>query len=329
MKHNIHIALFLIILFPPIFCNAQNTREFTGKLVSFNGNENTTKNVSVRLVNLGSGVSGTDGIFTIGINENVEEVTLELVNSNLNIIYPSAGKVSVPKSTNAVVEFVIGDSPKDILTKAVAKSNNEIKNRLSELGIQQDGIEETLNSFLQEIQKLSDIKRSDLNNQIDLASKREEFYPQLAASINDYINEAKDLKDAFKFTARHAFDDKIALQILTETIESYNSVFEDLNKKHTGFEKKVADYWQSEVKADEVSAWFNYALGEIHSANIYTLNLKVTDINDLSRRNIRKSQKEMMEEIILRDIESSQLQLERRLEELDKRAQVLLTKLAT
>ena len=328
MKNYVNYCLVILFLLSSGVSSGQAARKFTGKLVSFDGSNKSINNVSVRLVNLGTGVTGTDGIFTIPINENIETVTLELVNTNLSIIYPAGGHSNVPKNQDAVVEFVVGDSPKDILTKAVAKSNNEIKNRLSELGIQQDGIEETLTKFIVEIQKLSDIKLSELSDQIDLASKREEFYPELASSINDYINEAKDLKDAFKFTARHAFDDKIALQILTGAIESYNAVYEDLNKNHSGYEKKVADYWQSDVKASEVRELFNYALGEIHSANIFTLNLKLNDINDLSRRNIKESKKKTLEEIILRDIESAQLQLERRLEELDKRAQFVLNRLA-
>lgn len=327
-KFSHHTLFILFILFYNIGYG-QATRKFTGKLVSFDGNNKTINNISVRLVNQQSGVTGTDGIFVIAINNDVEEVTLELANSELTIIYPAGGRVNIPKNPNAVVEFVVGDSPKEILTKAVAKSNNEIKNRLSQLGVKQDGIEETLNVFIAEIQKMSDIKRADLTSQIDLASKREEFYPALASSINGYINEAKDLKDAFKFTARHAFNDPMALQILVDAISSYNIVFEDLNKNSAGFEMKVSDYWQSEAKANEVRELFNYALGEIHSANVFILNLKISEINELNGSNLKGSKKEALQENILRDIQTSQLQLERRLEDLDKRAQIVLSKLAT
>lgn len=320
------IFLASILLFSDLsYC--QGTRKFIGKLVSFEGGNQTITNQSVRLVNLGSGVTGTDGIFEIPINNKIDEVTLEIVNSDLNIIYPAGGKSSVPKDPNSIIVFVVGDSPKDILTKAIAKSNNEIKNRLTQLGLQQDGIEQTLALYIEEIQQLSDIKLADLTDQIELASKREQFYPELTSAINSYINEAKDLKDAFKFTARHAFNDDPALQILSGAIENYNFEFEKINKNHTSYIKKVSDYWQSEVKATETREFFNYALGEIHSANIFTLNLKVKDINDYNRGNFKGSKKSF-KELILRDITKEQLQLERRLEELDQRAQVLLSKLA-
>jgi hypothetical protein len=327
MIYRLPFILFTFIFISSNISYSQGTRKFIGKLVSFDGGNQNIIEQPVRLVNQGTGVTGTDGIFVIAINENIAEVTLELVNSDLNIIYPTGGKISVPKDQDAVVAFVVGDSPKDILTKAVAKSNNEIKNRLSQLGVQQDGIEQALSGFITEIQKMSDIKLTDLTDQIELASKQEQFYPELASSITSYINEAKDLKDAFKFTARHAFNDEPALQILIDAIESYNFEFEKINKNHTSYEKKVADYWQSEAKASETKEFFNYALGEIHSANIFTLNLKVTDINNYNRGNFKGSKKSF-KELILRDIRNEQLQLERRLEELDQRAQILLSKLA-
>jgi Mg2+ and Co2+ transporter CorA len=327
MKKHFEGIWVLVFVFAFYFSNGQETRKFTGKLASFEGGHENIANIPVRLVNQGTGVTGTDGIFTIAISENISEVTLELANSDLDIIYPADGRTNVPKDEHAIVEFIVGDSPLDILTRAVAKSNNEIRNRLMNMGVKQDGIEETLKAFLEEIQRMSDIKIENLTNEIDLANKREQFYPELASSLNHFINEAKDLKDAFKFTARFAFDDPHALLLLTDAVESYNEVFEHLNKNHSAYEKQVLDYWQSEVKASEVRELFNYALGELHSANIFTLNLKVRDINEYFRGNVKGSKK-MFRQRIINEIEKEQLQLERRLEELDNRAQVVLTKLA-
>lgn len=281
----------------------------------------------MRLVNEGQGVTGTDGKFEISIHGNTKEVTLELVSSDWKIIYPSGGKALVPVDDGKTTEFIVGDSPKDVLTRAVAKSNNEIKERLSKLGVKQDAIEETLTAFRNEIQQMTDIKLSDLRDQIDLDARRTQFYPVLASAINNYINEAKDIKDAFKFISKHAFDDKQALQVLVDAVGSYNVAFEEINKKHAGYEKMVSDLWQSESKAGEVRELFNYALGELHSANIFTLNLKIEDINDYNRGNFKGSKK-TFKETITREIETTQLQLERRLDELNKRAQVLLSKLA-
>jgi hypothetical protein len=327
---NRFLKLFLtgVFLLHAIVAVCQGDRKFIGRLLYLDGGKKPVINMSVRLVNEGSGTTGTDGKFEIAINGNSGAVTLELVNSDRAIIYPAGGVAKVPKDPNELIEFYIGDSPKDILTKALAKSNNDLKNSLSQLGIKQDGIEESLAAFRDEIQKMSAIKIADLQNQMDLASKRDIFYPVISSAINNYINEAKDVKDAFKFTARNAFEDPQALQLLTDAINSYNQAYEDLNRKHSGYERTVNDLWQSESKTLEVTELFNYALGEIHSANIFTLNLKVRDINDYFRGDVKGSKKAFKDNII-REIETATLQLERRLDELDNQAHIVLNKLAT
>ena len=301
--------------------------KFRGRLILIDDKKKPMSNTPVRLVNEGDGATGTDGIFTISIHDTTSIVTLELIKNELSVLYPSGGVAKVLKNSNDVVDFYIGESAKDILTRAVAKSNNEIKNKLSLLGVKQAGIEQTLSAFRDEIQKMTNIKMADLKDQIEIASKKEDFYPILTAAINNYINEAKDIKDVFKFSARHAFDDPQALQILNNAVNTYSLAFEEINKKHSGYEKKVLDLW-SEAKATEVKEFFNYALGELHSANIYTLNLKIKDINDYNSGNMSSSKKKIYKEFIARDIDTQVFQLERRLQELDNRAQVILSQLA-
>ena len=323
-------SLLLHFLLGALLCShtgwGQGARKFVGRVILVDGGK-PLANAPVRLVDQGNGATNSDGIFAIAVSSNTPQVTLELVNSNWSVIYPIGGVAKILRDSNESTNFYVGQSAKDILTRAIAVSNNDIKNKLGQLGIQQNGIEETLAAFREEIQKMSNIKIEALQDQMDLASKREHFYPVLASAINNYTNEAKDLKDAFKFIARNAFDDPQALQLLTNSINSYNVAFEDVNRNHSGYEKMVGDLW-NEARATEVRDFFSYALGELHSANIFTLNLKVKDINDYFRGNVKGSKK-TAKELIMHDIESSTLQLERRLNELDNRAQVLLSKLAT
>lgn len=328
MKNIIKTTAICVLILITEFGFSQGTRKFIGRLVFLEGGNQSVNNVSVRLVNQGPGTTGTDGVFTIAISNTVGDVTLQLVNSEWEIIYPIGGIMHVPNDPELVSDFIIGASTKDLLIKAIASSNNEMKSRLTQLGVKQDGIEQTLSTFLAEVQRMSDIKMEDLKKQIDLSSKRDEFYPVLASTVNGYINEAKDLKDAFKFTARHAFDDPQALQVLSDAIASYNLVFEDLNKVHAGYEKKVFDLWGSEAKESDVRELFAYALGELHSVNIFTLNLSVNNINEYFRGNSKGVKKKETKEFIIHDIESSVFQLERRLEILDNRAQVVLSQLA-
>jgi hypothetical protein len=319
------LLFFLVLGAQPGF--GQGTTRFKGRLVAMNGSDSLVQNVAVRLLDLGGGTTGTDGIFQIDINTQVNEVTLELVNSNWAIVFPVGGKASVPKNSATITEFIIGESTKDILTRAVARSNNDIKNNLKRIGLKQDVIEAALNSFRKEIQMMTDIKVADLKEEIALADKRAEYYPRIASSLTNYINEARDLKDAFKFVARHAFEDPQALALLTEAVNRYNVAYETLNNDHKGYEKAVRDYWESEAKAVEIQELFNYALGELHSANIFTLNLKLRDINEYFQAKEKNSKRKLLKDNILREIEIAELQLDRRLNELDNRTQGVLSKL--
>ncbi len=310
-----------------ILCLAQQTQIFRGRLVHINGLDSLVQNIQIRLLDLGTGTSGTDGVFAIGIPKDINEVTVELVNNESTIIYPREGKISVPKNVDILVEVIIGESTMNILTKAIARSNNEIKANLEQIGINQGDIEETLNAFRNDIQSLTDIKISDLKKEIDLEDKQSSFYQEMSITLLNYINEAKDIKDAFKFVSRHAFDDQQALLLLTDAVNNYNVAYEELNKEHSTYEVEIQKLWQSERRTSEAREVFNYALGELHSSNIFVLNLKLEDINNYFHGKIKSSEKKQIKESILREIDQTEFQLDRRLAELDKRALVLLANL--
>lgn len=323
MRRTILVA-FLILIYTASTCLAQ--RKFVGKILDESGKP--VANQAVRVVSVGQGITRTDGTFTIAIPSDAKRLTVQMVSGNLTFMYPPDGVAKVPIDENENIEFFIGESPKVLLTKAIAKSNNDMKSRLSVLGIKQDGIKEALEKYRDEIQKMVGLKLEDLADAEDLDTKKREFYPTLSSAINNYTNEAKDLKDAFKFSVKHAFDDPQALQILMNSIGSYNVAFEDIHKNHSNYEKTVQDLWKSEVKASEVRALFQYALGELHKSNILMLNLKIRDINEYNQSNMSGSEKKALRASLLREVEGLVFQLENRLDELDTRSQILLMRLA-
>jgi uncharacterized protein YueI len=321
------IWLFLLLSLNSSICLSQQTQTFRGRLIHINGVDSLVKSVQVRLLDLGAGTSGTDGIFSVAIPTDVNEVTVELVDGNSTIIYPRGGKTSVPRDPNTISEFIVGEPTMSILTRAIAKSNNEIKSNLEQIGISQGAIEETLVAFRNDIQALTDIKISDLKKEIELEDRQSLFYQEMSTTLLNYINEAKDIKDAFKFVSRHAFEDQQALILLSDAVNNYNSAFEEMNKKHSTYELEIQNLWQSESRTSEAREVFNYALGELHSSNIFVLNLALEDINRYFRGDIRTSEKRKIKEDILKEIDRTELQLDRRLAELDKRAQIFLANL--
>ena len=309
--------------------SAQGTRAFKGRLISFSGDNSIVKRVPVRIVGVNSGMTTDDGTFTIAISDKLNELTVQLDSASKNtIVSPIGGKVNVPANQNAVTDFYIGEPPEAFLKKAIAKSSSDIKQSLEKLGIKQDGIDQTLNAFMAQIQEMTNIKISDLRDELEIENQRRAFYPGFSSMMMNYINEAKDIKDAFKFTANHAFEDPLALKVLNEAIANYNVAYEQLNNSRKNDEKTVMDLWQGSDKVSEVRELFNFALGVVHGENIYALNSKGNDINDYNRGEYHNLKKNAFKASVVREIDFLVFKLDKVLSDLDNRTQIVLSRLA-
>lgn len=122
---------------------------------------------------------------------------------------------------------------------------------------------------------------------VGVASK-DDAYNAVAKSLSDYINEAKDLKDAFMMLGVQATESRAALAKLTDAMEQYNRAFENLNKERLTFEKYVGVFWKRDVLTLEFKNLMDYTLGDVHAVNILTLNQKVSVINDIANARIKR-----------------------------------------
>ena len=327
MKTGVVIFYACILLAADVF--GQGTRTFKGRLISLTGDNNMVKRVPIRIVGVNSGLTTDDGSFTIAISDKISELTLSLDSNTKNsIVSPVGGKVNVPANPGAITDFYVGEAPEALLRKAIAKSSSDIKQSLEKLGIKQDGIDQTLSAFMLQIQQMTNIKITDLRNELEIENQRRAFYPSFSAMMMNYINEAKDIKDAFKFTANHAFEDPLALKVLNQAIENYNAAYEKLNNSRRNDEKTVMDLWEGSDKVSEVRELFNFALGTVHAENIYVLNTKGNDINDYNRGEYHKMKKNAFKASVVREIEFLIFKLEKVLSELDNRSQIVLSRLA-
>ena len=89
----------------------QQDRRFKGRLVLLDGNQKLLKDISVRLVDQGSGVTGTDGEFAIAISNKAASVTLNLVNSNWGKVYFSPNTFNSTASTGLTPVFPAAQNP--------------------------------------------------------------------------------------------------------------------------------------------------------------------------------------------------------------------------
>lgn len=155
---------------------------------------------------------------------------------------------------------------------------------------------------------------------------KDDAYAAISASLTDYINEARDFKDAFEAFGLQATGSRQALGKLTDATDQYNRAFEKLNKERLTYEKYVSGFWKDDVQAYEFKAVMDYALGDLHSVNILTLNQKIGVINDIANGKVKRpgEQKKVLE----KDIREEVLELNMRLQELERRANRIMYKLS-
>jgi hypothetical protein len=153
-------------------------------------------------------------------------------------------------------------------------------------------------------------------------TSKDEAFPLISGTINDYLNEAKDFKDAFHMLGVQATESRQAHTRLTEAIEQYNRAFEKLNKDRLTYEKYVATFWKNDVESFEFKSLMDYILGDVHNVSILTLNQKINTINDIAGGKIKKAGEKKRE--LEKDISEEVLRLEKQLQELDRRTNRIL-----
>jgi hypothetical protein len=153
-------------------------------------------------------------------------------------------------------------------------------------------------------------------------ANKDDAYPIISSTLTDYINEAKDLKDAYQFLGIQATESRQALAKLTDALEQYNRAFEKLNKERLTYEKYVDIFWKRDVLTLEFKNLMDYALGDLHSVNILTLNQKLSTINDIANARIKRASEAKRE--LTKDISEEVPRLDKRLQELERRTNRIL-----
>jgi len=189
-------------------------------------------------------------------------------------------------------------------------------------------VQELTGEFAFEVRALM---KSKVVDELPLASVRDyavnvtnkdEAFPLISNTLIDYINEAKDFKDAFQMLGVQSTESRQALAKLTDATEQYNRAFEKLNKERLTYEKYVTSFWDSPVKSLEFKSLLDYAIGDLHGVNILTLNQKLAVINDIA--NGRAKHINDLKKQLGKDISEEVLKLDKRLQELERRTNRIL-----
>jgi len=158
---------------------------------------------------------------------------------------------------------------------------------------------------------------------------KEQAYSTISGTLNDYINYAKDLKDAFLSEGKRSMDYRDSFNKLVSAYQTYNKAYLVLFKQRSSYENYVNTFWHDEFVTKDVRDLFEYTVGDVHNVYILTLNKsvdKINEINSSKNKNSKKINEEKKQ--LLNNIDLQSAQLEKKLEELEKRINRTLIKLS-
>lgn len=158
-----------------------------------------------------------------------------------------------------------------------------------------------------------------------IEEKKSSTYAEMSAALGAFIIDVKDLVSAFQLMNANIYEDNLSLRKMTDAIIKYNVSFNRLNNGRMSVEKQVNMYWKNEALYNDVRYLFDYALGELHSANVLELNNSLNLINDINLGKIegRKNEKDARERVLI-SINQNTNQLDKRILELERRANRIL-----
>jgi hypothetical protein len=302
---------------------------FRGQLLR-RGDGPTVSRVTVRLKQFGATVTNDDGYFEIAIpadTRTVEVQQVELSNRQWVVLYPP-GAIRVPRD-GTVVDIILGLSYEAQIAQVFGRWSEELRTSLGAAGRKQDEIQRTLDSIRVLFASRAQVDAESLRVSEQRVNERARQYPSIASALEGFVNEAKDVHNAFKLIVEFAFTSTAAFGELSTAIREYSAAYERLNAEGRGYSQNISKYWQSETLAGEYRAVLDLALGDIHAIQIYPLNTTLTDINRILQRQVTGRAAEDLKREVVARVAAVVRNLDPRITELQRRVGDLLTRLAT
>lgn len=266
------LFLNIISLLLTLVCSSQAIL-FKGQV---NYKNNPLKNFTV-IVNGIPATSDFSGVFSIPVNPRLSQLTVLCQDRNYIILYPPGGNVLIPKDMSIPTPIILGtqvDDPNLRLYRNILRQISESRSKpvdLKPMYDRLDSVEAILNKLNYSKDELRTFK--ERQDAIDL------YFPEITRVLRNYIVQAIDVKNAFKYTADFAFTNGKARETLVDAIKAYNSVFEKLNDNYAIYSQKIKDNWPSEELKKSFDGIADTLLNVVHKKMILPLNDIKNDIN--------------------------------------------------
>lgn len=293
MKKAVFIAFILMKCFN---CIGQNTFQFKGQI--YHTRLGPQENISILIDNQYPAVTNDAGVFKVGLPNTTNHIKVSLSKSNYTILYPYGGFVLVPKDLNDVPQIIIGNASNNDYLQQYLALYKLVKNKPvgSDPGI--IDLRRKMDSLQSALIKMH-YTETELRTAKEIQDGKDDYLPEINGDIVDFRANAYDLKDAFKYIADYAFENGSALERLASSINNYNNSFNKLDHQHLNYEKRIADYWQSDSLRKVYHDLAGLALDTIHAKNIYPMQATISQIRDyfISRKKNTEAKKSIQQSI--------------------------------
>lgn len=256
-----------------LHCNGQTT-VFKGQIWNSNS---PVKNYTV-FIDGRAATTDDAGVFTAAVQNNVSQVTVQPSGNSYIIIYPIGGKGLIPKDPQMITQFIVEPFQSNKYINVYLNSVRQLKDStgksqsaLKALKMQVDSITRLLYQFK--------YTQDDLKNARDRQDGIDLFYPEISATLQNYINQVRSIAGAFQYTAAYAFDNPNALSQLVQAINNYNPAYDKLYTNYHIYTQKIQTYWMDKGLTASFEGITDTLLNVIHKQTIYPLNDLKTKIN--------------------------------------------------
>lgn len=263
---------------------------FTGRIVD--ADQKAVRGARVILVGVSESRTDDDGMFRVALPASVAEVQVEL--ERYEVVYPRSGRAPVPRSATTPVVFEVkkmqgGEQDRLIkqLRDNVRKLETDKRFKESELvrleKTMQDSIRlyqkmldenggrnvRLLDSLERKVQQLLAAQESML-----IAEKKEVLYGQITRTMLNFLDKAKNLRDAL-VRIDDVFLSDAARVHFERQVNAYNSARDSLYSLDKGFAESVRLFWNDRDANDKMAAIHETAIVQIHEGIILPMSTTV------------------------------------------------------
>lgn len=266
----------------------------------------------------------TRGIIDLSIPNKLNYAYVESGNSKTyGIKYPVDGRAVLPRDSMDFVDIFISRPGSALITRS------DLRDLTAALGEKRSSAEAALMKKLEEQNRriydsLIVLFRANVLDDARLANGRLEFFPLISNTLNHYLNEARDLNDAFSAVGV-ALNNRGTYEQLSGAIYNYNSIYEFLNANKSTYEQAIYTYWNSKELSLKFSSLIDFTLDEIHKAYILDINFTFIERIYDHHHETNKKRKRELEEQLKKDIAERYAVVGRRLTILGERTSAFIT----